>query len=108
MFYRIKERIEELKKRKWFRPVAVIIVMAAIAIAVNTANYSNIKASDNAEKYTASEKEENGEDTKFEIGIGHIVMLIVFLGVYGIDKIIVYRNNLEDDKKYSSVHKEDD
>lgn len=107
MFDKIKNWILEKKNNKWFK---VAVIAAILVIAAITTNFIN-KDEENggSETSSVSENTDNSEVSKesgFHVGIGHIVMLGVFTAAYGIDRIIVYRNKLEDDKKYDN-HKED-
>lgn len=100
MFYKIKNWISEKKSRKWFKPVVIVIAFIIIAISVNVIDKKESSEADSSEISESSENE--NEESGFHIGIGHIVMLVIFVSAYGIDRAIVYKNKLEDDKKYDN------
>lgn len=108
MFDELKKWLSEKKKGKLFKYIALFIVLFAIAVAVNTIDLNNSGNNETSETEQES-KDDNSEDKtpKFHIGGGHIVMLVLLVGAYGIDRVIVFRNKLEDDKKYSNF-KEDE
>ena len=96
-------------KIKGFLPskkIKIIIITLVIAAAI-TVKIIDVNKNDDNEK-TPSASTNTGESTPekelpgLDIGIGHIVMLIVFSAAYGIDRVIVYRNNLKDEQKYDN------
>lgn len=99
----IKNWIDEKKKHKWFKTVVMVILFIIISITVNVIEKKeNSGSTEPSAAAESADNEEAEEKTGFHIGIGHIVMLVVFTAAYGIDRIIVYKNKLEDDKKYSN------
>lgn len=99
MFNRIKGFLSSQK-------IKIIIITLVIAAAI-TVKIIDVNKNDDNEK-TPSASTNTGESTPekelpgLHIGIGHIVMLIVFSAAYGIDRVIVYRNNLKDEQKYDN------
>lgn len=99
MFNRIKGFLSSKK-------IKIIIITLVIAAAI-TVKIIDVNKNDDNEK-TPSASTNTGESTPekelpgLHIGIGHIVMLIVFSAAYGIDRVIVYRNNLKDEQKYDN------
>lgn len=103
MFDRIKEFFSSRKKMFKILIIAAFIAIAIIAKIVDENKIDNEKSRSTSANTSAKTAET--EQPKIHIGIGHIVMIIAFTAAYGIDKIIVYRNKLEDEKKYDN-HKE--
>ncbi len=99
MFNKIKGFLSSKK-------IKIIIITLVIAAAI-TVKIIDVNKNDDNEK-TPSASTNTGESTPekelpgLHIGIGHIVMLIVFSAAYGIDRVIVYRNNLKDEQKYDN------
>lgn len=99
MFNRIKGFLSSKKFK-------IIIITLFIAAAI-TVKIIDVNKNDDNEK-TPSASANTGESIPekeppgIHIGIGHIVMLIVFTAAYGIDRIIVYRNNLKDEQKFDN------
>ena len=99
MFNRIKGFLSSKK-------IKIIIITLVIAAAI-TVKIIDVNKNDDNEK-TPSASTNTGESTSekelpgLHIGIGHIVMLIVFSAAYGIDRVIVYKNNLKDEQKYDN------
>lgn len=99
MFNRIKGFLSSKKFK-------IIIITLFIAAAI-TVKIIDVNKNDDNEK-TPSASTNTGESTPekelpgLHIGIGHIVMLIVFSAAYGIDRVIVYRNNLKNEQKYDN------
>lgn len=95
MFNKIKEFFSS--KSKWFK-ILVIIILIAVVITAKIIDEN--KADDDK---TPSSSSDTSDSTKeqpgIHIGIGHIVMLVVFTTAYGIDRVIVYKNKLEDEQK---------
>lgn len=107
MFDKIKNWISEKKTDKWFKIAVVAAVLVVVAITMSIINKD--EESGVTESPSVAENADNAETTEesgFHVGIGHIVMLAIFTAAYGIDRIIVYKNKLEDDKKYDN-HKEE-
>ena len=84
-----------------------IIIITLVIAAATTVKIIDVNKNDDNEK-TPSASTNTGESTPekelpgLHIGIGHIVMLIVFSAAYGIDRVIVYKNNLKDEQKYDN------
>ena len=99
MFNKIKGFLSSKK-------IKIIIITLVIAAAI-TVKIIDVNKNDDNEK-TPSASASTSESTPekelpgLHIGIGHIVMLIVFSVAYGIDRVIVYRNNLKDEQKYDN------
>lgn len=99
MFNKIKGFLSSKK-------IKIIIITLVIAAAI-TVKIIDVNKNDDNEK-TPSASTNTGESTPekelpgLHIGIGHIVMLIVFSAAYGIDRVIVYKNNLKDEQKYDN------
>ncbi len=106
MLSKITNWLFENKNKKWFKITVVAIFIVAV-ITINSVNKDD--ESGKAESSSIAENTDNAEtDNKsgFHVDIGHFIMLGVFTAAYGIDRIIVYRNKLEDDKKYDN-HREE-
>lgn len=99
MFNKIKEFFSSKKIK-----IIIIALFVAAAIIVKVIDVN--KGDDNEETQSASANTDESASEKempgLHIGIGHIVMLIVFSAAYGIDRVIVYRNNLKDEQKYDN------
>lgn len=107
MFDELKKWFNERRKGKLFKYIALLIVLIAIAVAVNTIDLKNNVSNETSETEQESEDENSEEKNQgFHIGAGHIVMLVLLVGAYGIDRVVVFRNKLEDDKKYSNFKEE--
>ncbi len=103
MFNKLKQWTAEKKKGKMFKYFILIIVLIALSAAVNFIDFKK-----GGSETSESEQEESAEENnpKFHIGAGHVVMLVLLVGAYGIDRIIVFRNKLEEDKKYNNFKEE--
>lgn len=103
MLNRIKEFFSS--KNKLIKISLIVVVIATViivkAIDIHKGNDEKTQSPTANSSENTSAKEQSG----IHIGIGHIVMIVVFTAAYGIDKIIVYRNNLKDKQKYDN-HKE--
>lgn len=80
--------------------------LAISAITMNVINKDNENGESESTSIAENTDEKEDSESRLHVGIGHIIMLGVFTAAYGIDKIIVYKNKLEDDKKYDN-HKEE-
>lgn len=107
MLNKIKNWISEKKNDKWFKVAVVAAILVIAAIAMNVINKDEESGGSESTPVTENtDKAETDNESGLHVGIGHIIMLGVFTTAYGIDRIIVYKNKLEDDKKYDN-HKED-
>ena len=99
MFNKIKGFLSSKKIK-----IIIITLFIAAAIIVKIIDVNKNDDNDNTPSASASTSESTPEKELpgLHIGIGHIVMLIVFSAAYGIDRVIVYRNNLKDEQKYDN------
>lgn len=95
-----------MKSNKWFKPTVIVLAFIIIAISVNVIDKKESGEVNHSEVSENRENDDKNEESGFHIGIEHIVMLVIFVSAYGIDRAIVYKNKLEDDKKYDN-NKED-
>lgn len=106
MLNKIKNWLSEKKKNKWFKVAAVAAILAISAITMNVINKDNENGESESTSIAENTDEKEDSESRLHVGIGHIIMLGVFTAAYGIDKIIVYKNKLEDDKKYNEYKEE--
>ena len=106
MFENIKNWFSEKGKHKVFKVAVIAVVLVAAAITVKNINNEETSRTESSSATENTDSAEKNDESGFHVGIGHIVMLVFFTAAYGIDRIIVYKNKLEDDKKYNN-HKED-
>ncbi len=107
MLNKIKNWLSEKKNNKWFKVAVVAAILIITAITTNIINKGEEGGGSESTPVTENtDKAETDSESGFHVGIGHIIMLGVFTAAYGIDRIIVYKNNLEEDKKYDN-HREE-
>lgn len=97
MFNRIKDFFSSTSKG-----IKILVIIILIAVVITAKIIDVNKADDKTPSSSANTSDSTEEQTGIHIGIGHIVMLIVFSAAYGIDRVIVYRNNLKDEQKYDN------
>lgn len=98
MFKRIRELFSS--KNKWFKLLLIIIIFVVL---ITAKIIDENKSEDNKTPPSSSDINESTlKESEIHIGKGHIVMLIVFTTAYGIDRIIVYKNNLKEERKYNN------
>lgn len=100
MFNKIKDILSSKKFKIIVIAIFMVVVIIVKVIDVNKGDDDNDKSPQDAAN--TSENTPEKEPPGIHIGIGHIVMLIVFSAAYGIDRIVVYRNNLKDEQKYDN------
>lgn len=100
MFNKIKGILSSKKFKIIVIALFMVVVIIVKVIDVNKSNDNNDKSPQTSANTGESTPEK--ELPGLHIGIGHIVMLIVFSAAYGIDRVIVYRNNLKDEQKYDN------
>lgn len=99
MFNRIKGF---LSSKKFKIIIITLFIAAAITVKIIDVNKNDDNEKTPSASASTSESTPEKELPSLHIGIGHIVMLIVFSAAYGIDRVIVYRNNLKDEQKYDN------
>ena len=99
MFNKLKEFFST-KKIKII--IITLFIVTAITVKIIDVNKNDDNDNTPSASANASENTPEKEPPGLHIGIGHIVMLIVFSTAYGIDRVIVYRNNLKDEQKYDN------
>lgn len=98
MFKRIRELFSS--KNKWFKLLLIIIIFVVV---ITAKIIDENKAEEDKKSSVSYDSSDNNEEhSGIHIGKGHIVMLIVFTTAYGIDRIIVYKNNLKEERKYNN------
>lgn len=98
MFKKISELFSS--KNKWFKLLLIIIIFVVL---ITAKIIDENKSEDNKTPPSSSDTNDSTpKKSEIHIGKGHIVMLIVFTTAYGIDRIIVYKNNLKEERKYNN------
>lgn len=97
------DKIKGVLSSKKFKIIVIAIFMVVVVI-VKVIDVNKGDDNDKSPQTSAntSENTPKKEPPGIHIGVGHIVMLIVFSAAYGIDRVIVYRNNLKDEQKYDN------